>query len=191
RMAVSGTIDATGGAKGQLTLDDFRLVDAPVAAQVLSVAGLTGILDVLGGEGIDFQRADVPFERQGPILRFLEARAWGSAIGLRVSGQLDLKAETLDLSGALAPARAINDVLEAIPVLGTLMTGIEGDGFIALNFAATGPTENPSVSVNPLSAITPGLLRDLFGGLTTAAPVPEGSEGAVEAPTGGDRQTDQ
>jgi len=34
---------------------------------------------------------------------------------------------------------------------------------IAFNYSVKGPTGNPDVSVNPLSALTPGFLRGIFG----------------------------
>jgi hypothetical protein len=33
----------------------------------------------------------------------------------------------------------------------------------AARYALKGPLEDPSVSVNPLSALTPGFLREIFG----------------------------
>ncbi|MBX9634465.1 MAG: hypothetical protein K2X44_05730, partial [Magnetospirillum sp.] len=44
-----------------------------------------------------------------------------------------------------------------------LITGGEkGGGLVAFNFTMRGPTQEPDVSVNPLSALTPGFLRNLF-----------------------------
>ena len=57
-----------------------------------------------------------------------------------------------------------NSVAGRIPVLGDLLTGgEEGGGVFAANYTATGPVESPDISVNPLSALAPGFLRNLFG----------------------------
>ncbi len=34
---------------------------------------------------------------------------------------------------------------------------------IAARYTAHGPTDDPAVTVNPLSALTPGFLRGVFG----------------------------
>ncbi|HXP12104.1 MAG TPA: hypothetical protein VN795_00455, partial [Stellaceae bacterium] len=69
---------------------------------------------------------------------------------------------TLDASGTLVPANILNTVLGNIPVLGNLLLGGEGQGIFAANFRIAGPISDPQVSVNPLSAVAPGVLRKLF-----------------------------
>ena len=60
----------------------------------------------------------------------------------------------------------MNSFLGKIPLLGNLLAGTEdGGGVFAANFSITGPLEDPKASVNPLSALTPGILRNLFGAL--------------------------
>jgi hypothetical protein len=49
-----------------------------------------------------------------------------------------------------------------IPVIGPLLTGPRGEGLFGLTFAITGPVERPQVLVNPLSALTPGIFREIF-----------------------------
>lgn len=38
----------------------------------------------------------------------------------------------------------------------------KGEGLIGFNYQLTGPSAKPKVSVNPLSALTPGLFREIF-----------------------------
>ena len=47
--------------------------------------------------------------------------------------------------------------------MGKLFTAEKGGGLFAVRAKITGPLSNPKVSVNPLSALTPGVLRDIFG----------------------------
>jgi hypothetical protein len=61
------------------------------------------------------------------------------------------------------PAYTINSVLGNIPLLGTLLVGRKGEGVFAINFRVSGPAEDPSVSVNPLTALAPGYLRTIIG----------------------------
>ncbi len=70
--------------------------------------------------------------------------------------------DTLDISGTLVPAYVLNTVLGNIPVLGNLLLGGAGQGIFAANFRIAGPLGDPKVSVNPLSALAPGVLRRLF-----------------------------
>ncbi len=69
---------------------------------------------------------------------------------------------TLDLDGTLVPAYTLNSILGYIPVIGNLLLGGEGQGIFAAGFHASGALDDPKISVNPLSALAPGMLRNLF-----------------------------
>ncbi|WP_413205455.1 AsmA-like C-terminal domain-containing protein [Rhodospirillum sp. A1_3_36] len=162
-LAVSGRLDDQGTATGQAVVSSFHLKDAPVLAQVLSFAGLTGILDVLGGNGISFTEFNMPFVYTDPALHFTDARAYGNALGLTASGVLNLDTMNVDMEGTLVPAYAINSLLGHIPVLGDIILGGKGQGLFGVNYSVRGSIEDPRILVNPLSALTPGFLRGIFG----------------------------
>ena len=70
----------------------------------------------------------------------------------------------VDIRGTVVPAYALNSVLGHIPVLGDLLTGGEkGGGVFAANYSMSGTIDEPKILVNPLSALTPGFLRKVFG----------------------------
>ena len=68
------------------------------------------------------------------------------------------------MAGVLIPAYAINDIINKIPLLGQIITGIEGEGIIGFNYKAFGSYENPEYTINPFSLLTPGIIRSLFKG---------------------------
>lgn len=148
---------------GTIKVADYYIVNAPALARLLTVAALSGILDVLQGEGIGFSTLDAPFVLKDGLLQVKDARAYGTALGLTAKGELDLDSKRMALEGTVVPAYALNSVLGNIPVLGWLVTGGEkGGGLVAFNYSMKGPTQDPDVMVNPLSALTPGFLRNLF-----------------------------
>ena len=62
----------------------------------------------------------------------------------------------------LIPAYAINAIINKIPLLGKIITGIEGEGIIGFNYKVSGDYENPEYSINPFSVLTPGIVRSIF-----------------------------
>jgi len=175
---VGGRIEAQGltdSAKpgrplvGKLRMSEFRTVRAPILARVLSVALLTGILDSLTGEGIRFSGLEADFAYADPRLEILDAKASGPSLGVTARGAMDLDAETIELDGTIVPANAINSLPSRIPIIGDILTG-RGGGIFAANYRVTGPMGEPRVSVNPLSVLAPGFLRNLFGGLPGTSP---------------------
>ena len=148
---------------GTARITDYSVVHAPALARLLTVAMLTGVVDVLQGDGVAFSTLDAPFTLTDGLLRVKDARAYGPALGLTAQGEIDLDHSRLALEGTVVPAYLVNSVLGKIPVLGWLVTGGEkGGGLVAFNFSMKGPTDDPAVTVNPLSALTPGFLRHLF-----------------------------
>ena len=140
------------------------MVNAPVLARLLSIMALTGILDALEGGGLAFSDLSAPFELQQGTLEIREARASGTTMGFTANGKIFQHADVVDLKGTVIPAYALNSVFGRIPLLGDLFTGGEkGGGIFAAAYTMTGPIEEPVVSVNPLSALTPGFLRNVFG----------------------------
>ncbi len=72
----------------------------------------------------------------------------------------------------IIPAYALNSAISEIPVIGTIITGGPGEGVFALNYALKGTMRRPKFQINPVSAIAPGILRNMF---------PTGGGGGVAA----------
>jgi uncharacterized protein YhdP len=149
----------------RVEVSEFKLVNAPTLARILTIASFTGINNLLQGEGISFQRLDGDATYEAGTLSTELLHAYGPALGVTTKGTVDLDAEQLDLTGVVVPAASTNRVLGNIPVLGRLLTGGEGEGLFAVTYDVDGSFDQPDVSVNPLSALAPGFLRGLFGRL--------------------------
>jgi hypothetical protein len=164
----------------KLTADgsDYRVVNAPLLTRLLALASFSGITALLNGEGIPFSRLHAELVVGEDRIAFDDLHAYGGAIGISANGAIDRDADTLDLSGTLVPAYTLNTVLGNIPVIGNLLMGGEGEGIFGANFRVAGPVSEPKISVNPLSALAPGILRKLFlfapGNPTVEAASPPG-----------------
>jgi hypothetical protein len=165
-MRVRGTFEGTGDTEvlsGQVDAQGFVLTEEPFAAKVLALASFSGIADVLGGQGITFRRAEIPFRMTNREIVIKDAKARGAEIGIIASGTVNRDADILDMEGEMAPAYTLNSLLANIPLIGQVLSG-GSEGIFAATFSATGPLENPEVSVNSLSVLTPGIIRQLLSG---------------------------
>lgn len=177
--------------RGILTINRFRVVGAPVLAQLLSLGSLQGLADTLNGDGIAFSTLELPFYADGGVLGFESGNAHGSALGITLDGTIDRDRGQTNLTGSLVPAYDINSFLGNVPVFGELFVNREGEGLIAFNYGIIGPTNDPQVYVNPLSALTPGLFRRIFSGNPPAQPAPPRAEAETEtAPAPEELDTD-
>jgi hypothetical protein len=82
-------------------------------------------------------------------------------MGLTVSGRVDHVAGTIDLEGTLVPSYyMLNEGVASIPVLGGMLGKVTGGALQAVTFTARGPRTDPVVTVQPLSSLAPGVVRD-------------------------------
>ena len=164
-LTVTGESDDAAAERpltGKAEISDFRLTKASILARLLTMATLTGFVDMLTGEGFQFNRFESDFTKTEGRLDIKLARAHGPSIGLTATGYVDFDKHNVDMKGTVVPAYALNGILNDIPIIGFVLTGGEGQGMFAVTYHATGPLEQPEISVNPLAALTPGFLRGVF-----------------------------
>ena len=158
-------LDRTGAKKkasGEVRIKDFTIIKAPTFAEILSLASFTGIIDLLAGDGLPFDKLRASFIRFGDTLQIKDMKANNSALGVTLEGTADLGADTIDVSGSLIPAYFWNRLPEFIPFFGDLLVGGEGGGVFGIRYHVFGPRSDPDVSVNPLSVLAPGILGEIF-----------------------------
>jgi hypothetical protein len=150
--------------QGTATVTNFRIVDQPFLTRLFSAGSLTGIVNLMSGKGIEFSKLILPFSSRNGVISIREARASGGAIGMTADGYLDRPRNQLALKGSLVPIFGVNSILGAIPVLGNLLVSKKGEGVFGMTYSAQGNADEPKISVNPLSMLTPGIFRRIFEG---------------------------
>jgi hypothetical protein len=148
---------------GNASLAKFRLTNAPVIGRLLTAMTLYGAVNLLSGPGLGFNQATVPFTWQQRVLHMNNARAFSASLGITAQGDIDLRRHQANVTGTVVPAYFFNQLPGKIPLLGKLFSPEKGGGLFAASYSVKGKLANPSVSVNPLSALTPGFLRGIFG----------------------------
>ena len=167
RLSVTGAWENnTAGTPlvGMAEMETFTLRRAPAMGKVLQAMTLYGLVDALqGGSGLNFARMTVPFSLTEDVFAVMDARAISSSLGVTARGRVLRGVDVLDIEGTIVPAYLFNQMLGNLPVLGRLFSPEPGGGVFATSFRAQGPAADPQVLVNPLSTLTPGFLRGLFG----------------------------
>ena len=81
---------------------------------------------------------------------------------LTAKGFINKENDSVNIEGLVAPTYAIDSWIGNIPIIGTIVTGIEGGGVFAANYSVKGTVKDPKYFVNPLSVLTPGLFKDFW-----------------------------
>ncbi|MBR0680601.1 AsmA-like C-terminal region-containing protein [Roseomonas eburnea] len=148
---------------GTAELEEFVLRDAPAFGKLLQALSVYGVFEALSGQGLNFNSLTAPFVLTREALVLDDARAFSASLGVTAKGRIDRLRQTIDMEGTIVPAYVFNSLLGRLPIFGRLFSPERGGGLFAATYRMRGPLNDPSVSVNPLAALTPGFLRGVFG----------------------------
>ena len=159
RQASGGYMDlgitpAASGWNADMKISNVRIKDAPQIAQLLSAISVVGLPDQIDGKGIFFNTIESEFNIENDEYTVYRSSAVGPSLGLSLDGYINTKRKLMDLQGVLSPFYLLNGI-------GAFLTR-RGEGLIGFNFNLKGPTAQPIATVNPLSAFTPGMFREIF-----------------------------
>ena len=159
------------------------MINQPLLARLFSAGSLTGLGDLMGGDGMTMEELNMPFSSKNNVIAVNGARAVGRAIGASADGYIDRPKGVLALKGSLIPAYGLNSVLSNIPLLGDILASKKGEGIFGITYSLAGSSEHPDLSANPLSMLTPGIFRRIFEGhIPTKADAPTNKAAQEAAP---------
>jgi hypothetical protein len=174
--------DEPDGGHGSAILTKFVLRNETALRKIASAAPARSSRgDVYSSADSDdarFDKATATFVRSGGRIDISEMLVYNSTEGITAQGAVDFAHDKVDLSGTFVPAYGVNTLVTGIPLVGTLLGGGEHEGLFGVNFRVSGAASAPTLTFNPLSGMTPGIFRKIFGTFdgTSSNPTPAGAQ---------------
>jgi hypothetical protein len=139
---------------GTITIRDFVVRGEPALDRIVSAA------PGAAGRGVTFSEMSAGFTRFPGKMAVRDGVVRGPVVGATVEGQVDYAKNEVHLRGTFVPFYGLNNMfgLGQIPIVGLFLGG-SNEGLVGITYEARGPPSAPRISVNPVSAIAPGLLR--------------------------------
>jgi hypothetical protein len=141
--------------EGLLNVRDFT-VKGEASLDGLVAGGAVGTQS-----GISFSRLRAEFVRQSGQLTVKEGVLKGATIGGTIEGDIDYPGNQVRMSGTFVPLYGLNNLLNNVPVVG-LFFGGSNEGVFGLTYEVVGTPDKPTLRVNPISAIFPGVSRKIM-----------------------------
>ncbi len=141
---------------GKFRMNRFALVDEP------ALSGLGGNVTQNGKPAVKFNVLKINFTEQDQKLRVDKGLLSGDNIGGTYEGVLNRKTKEVDFTGTYVPIYVLNNFFSKIPIVGQVLGNGKREGLIGVTFKVKGTIGKPKVTINPLSALAPGFLRQLF-----------------------------
>lgn len=169
-LALQASLES-GLQSGAVEIDSFELRNEPalksiISQQPIGVGGEergSAQLSKLDVDEIHFAKLKSEFARTTSRVEIKDAVIWGPQVGFKLGGFVDYGRDRADISGTFVPAYGLNNVFSQVPVVGMILGGGQNEGLFAINFRIHGAPSAPTLVVNPLSAVAPGIFRKLFG----------------------------
>jgi hypothetical protein len=139
---------------GTLFIRRFAVRGEPALEKVVS-----GAPNAAGTSGVDFSEMRADFTRFPGKMSVREGVVRGPLVGATVEGNIDYVRDEVHLRGTFVPFYGLNNMFGQIPIVGLFLGGGNKEGLLGINYEAVGPPSAPRITVNPVSAIAPGLLR--------------------------------
>ncbi|QQN67314.1 hypothetical protein JIR23_16685 [Bradyrhizobium diazoefficiens] len=114
------------------------------------------------GSGVSFSALRAEFTRQNGALTIRDGVVKGPMIGATIEGSIDYAGNQVCMSGTFVPMYGVNNIFGQIPLFGIFLGGGNNEGLIGVTYEVVGTPDKPSMRVNPISAMAPGLFRKIF-----------------------------
>ena len=111
-------------------------------ARLFSAGSLTGLGDLMGGDGITLEEWNVPFSSKNNVIS-VQWLARGRRRSAPPPTAISTGPRTLALKGSLVPAYGVNSMISNIPLLGDLLASKKGEGIFGVTYSATGNWTSP------------------------------------------------
>jgi hypothetical protein len=141
--------------EGLVNVRDFS-VKGEAALDRIAAGGPIGVQN-----GIAFSRLRAEFTRQNGQLTIREGVVKGPTIGATIEGSIDYPGNQVRMSGTFVPLYGLNNMLNQIPIVGLFLGG-SNEGVFGVTYEVVGTPDKPTLRVNPISAMAPGVLRKIF-----------------------------
>jgi hypothetical protein len=138
---------------GYLHIGNFVVRGEPALDRVVS--GAPGIAK----GSVEFSELQSDFTRFPGKMAVRDGVVRGPLVGATIEGQIDYIKNEVHLRGTFVPFYGLNNMFGKIPIVGFFLGGGSNEGLLGITYEAVGSPSAPRITVNPVTAIAPGLLR--------------------------------
>ncbi len=143
-----------------LSIENFKVKDAPGLVKLLSLADFGGMVDALSGDGLSFEKLEMSLEKNNQVLNLNELYAIGPSISILMEGYVETKTGLVSLRGTMVPAKTLNKFLSKLPIVGDILIPKEiGEGLFGISFKMKGMPGKIKTTVNPIKTLTPRFIQ--------------------------------
>ncbi|WP_295806683.1 DUF3971 domain-containing protein [uncultured Nitratireductor sp.] len=152
--------EGNGGAlSGRVSAENFFIVNEPRLRSLVAATENNGEVDATR---IGFERGYATVLKGPGYLELKDGVLRGPLIGTTFQGTLFDANDNIAITGTFMPLYGLNRIFGEIPVFGEILGNGRDRGLIGITYRLYGKLAEPQMEVNPISAIAPGIFRQIF-----------------------------
>ncbi|WP_367718794.1 DUF3971 domain-containing protein [Nitratireductor sp. GISD-1A_MAKvit] len=159
QMTVSLSQGNEGVLSGRVSAENFDIVDEPRLRSLVAATESNGEVD---SARIRFERGNAIVLKAPGRLDLKDGVLRGPLIGTTFQGMLFDADDNIAITGTFMPLYGLNRIFGEIPLFGEILGNGRDRGLIGITYRLYGKLSEPQMEVNPISAIAPGIFRQIF-----------------------------
>jgi len=170
RGFLTAEMSSKGRSRGRAVVKKFQVSEDPTLSELITNSASeidsknqrVRIGNKLKQSRSHYDALDVLFVYGGKMLTINKTRLRSPTIGITAHGKVNMRRKTVSLAGTFIPAYGINNIFGKIPILGIVLGAGSDGGLLGVTFRLAGALDKPVLTLNPVSAIAPGIFRKIF-----------------------------
>ncbi|EKF17310.1 DUF3971 domain-containing protein [Nitratireductor pacificus] len=162
QMRVALQEDRSGALTGTIAAQEFFVVNEPRLRSLVAAGETEGEAGTVDAMRVHFERGFANIRKGMGSLELRDGVLRGPLIGTTFQGTLFDAKDNISITGTFMPLYGLNRIFGEIPLFGGILGNGRDRGLIGITYRLFGKLERPELEVNPISAIAPGIFRQIF-----------------------------
>ena len=161
-LQINGSYSSREKHNSIMKVKDFSIRDGSKFENLIKSTRFFDVISVIKDSQNEFSYMEVPISQEGDITKVKDAFVIGGLVGFTFSGDVNRVSKNSNFDGFYGPLYLFDKYIDDIPLFNNLLTNNKNESLLGANFSVTRNEGETSVTVNPLSIVTPGKTKRIF-----------------------------
>ena len=161
-LQINGFYSSRENHNSIMKVKDFSIRDGSKFENLIKSTRFFDVISVIKDSQNEFSYMEVPISQEGDITKVKDAFVIGGLVGFTFSGDVNRVSKNSNFDGFYGPLYLFDKYIDAIPLFNNLLTNNKNESLLGANFSVARIEGKTSVTVNPLSLVTPGKTKRIF-----------------------------
>ena len=161
-MFIKGKYSSSKEHSSILRIKDFRLKDDTKFENLIKSTRFFDIVSLINDTQKSFSYMEAPIAKENDLIYVKDAFIIGGLVGFTFSGEVNPIKKTSSFDGFYGPLYLFDKYIDRIPLFNKILTNNKNESLLGANFSVNKVDGETSVTINPLSLVTPGKTKRIF-----------------------------